>query len=175
MRSLCLGSAPQPDRVQVLLEDLVDASAQALGRVVLSVQIATRKRVELAGGDRESIVVTELPFQVNKARLIEQIAKVDGVDGVFIGPSDLAASLGETSVLKTKSRSVARLTPLTSTMLASPFTMRRAASVALPAGRSVKMTCAPVRVSSARIAVSMSSGVSPIMDKPTNLPAIPQI
>src|ERR1700694_1937983 len=54
--------------------------------------------------------------------------------------ADLAASLGETSVLKTKSRSVARLTPLTSTMLASPFTMRRAARGALPAGRSVEMT-----------------------------------
>jgi DNA gyrase subunit A len=39
-------------------------------------------------GDRESIVVTELPFQVNKARLIEQIAglvndkKIDGISAI---------------------------------------------------------------------------------------------
>src|SRR2546423_88565 len=89
--------------------------------------------------------------------------------------ADLAASLGETAVLKTKSRSVAKLTPLTSTMLGSSFTMRLAASVPLPAGRSVKMTWAPVRASSARIVVSMSSGVSPTIESPTSLPAIPQI
>jgi hypothetical protein len=40
-------------------------------------QVQVRGRAEIeksARGDRESIVITELPFQVNKARLIEQIA-----------------------------------------------------------------------------------------------------
>jgi len=31
-----------------------------------------RKRDRKAGKDREAIVVTEIPYQVNKARLIEQ-------------------------------------------------------------------------------------------------------
>src|SRR5438105_1556602 len=56
-----------------------------------------------------------------------------------------AASVGDTSVLKTKSRSVARLTPLTSTSSGLSLTIRLAAMVALPAGRSVKITRAPVR------------------------------
>src|SRR5947209_4872026 len=57
-----------------------------------------------------------------------------------------AACVADTSVLNTKSRRVARLTPLTRTMAGSSFTIRRAAMVALPAGRSVKITLAPVRV-----------------------------
>ncbi len=44
--------------------------------------------IEQAGKDRESIVITEIPFQVNKARLIERIAelvqtkKIDGISDV---------------------------------------------------------------------------------------------
>src|SRR5512145_479959 len=42
-----------------------------------SVQIRARAFVEKAKkGDRESIVVTEIPYQVNKARLIERIAEL---------------------------------------------------------------------------------------------------
>ena len=32
--------------------------------------------IELHKGDRERIIVTELPYQVNKARLIERIAEL---------------------------------------------------------------------------------------------------
>src|SRR2546423_247603 len=65
-----------------------------------------------------------------------------------------AASVGDMPVLKTKSRSVARFTPLTSTIPGSSFTIRLAAMVALPAGRSVKITRAPVRESCSRIVPS---------------------
>jgi DNA gyrase subunit A len=51
-----------------------------------SVQVRARAVVEKAArGDKESIVVTEIPYQVNKAKLIERIAelvnekKIDGV------------------------------------------------------------------------------------------------
>ena len=47
--------------------------AYTTGRGIL--QVRGRATVEKAArGDRESIVVTEIPFQVNKARLIEQVA-----------------------------------------------------------------------------------------------------
>src|SRR6185503_8175888 len=86
-----------------------------------------------------------------------------------------AASVGGISVLKTKSSSVARFTPLTRTSPGVSFTMRRAAIVALPAGRSVKITCAPVRASWSRRVCSMSSGVMPIIESTTSLSAMPQI
>src|SRR3954467_803524 len=86
-----------------------------------------------------------------------------------------AASVGGTEVLKTKSSSVARFTPLTRIRPGSALTMRRAAIVALPAGRSVKITRAPVRASWSRIEASMSSGVIPIIDSTISLSAIPQI
>ena len=53
--------------------------------------IQVRGRAEIdksARGDRESIVITELPFQVNKARLIEQIAdlvngkRIEGISAI---------------------------------------------------------------------------------------------
>ncbi len=62
------------------------ATAYRTGRGRLSV----RARVsieEIGRGDRQAIVVTELPFQVNKARLIERIAElvrekqIDGIAG----------------------------------------------------------------------------------------------
>lgn len=45
----------------------------------------SRAVIEERGGGRQRIVVTEIPFQVNKARMIEKIAelvrdkKIDGI------------------------------------------------------------------------------------------------
>jgi DNA gyrase subunit A len=51
------------------------ATAYRTGRGRLSVR--ARVRIEEVGrGDRQAIVVTELPYQVNKARLIERIAQL---------------------------------------------------------------------------------------------------
>ena len=50
-----------------------------------SVIMRARAEIEVRKGDKESIVITEIPYQVNKARLIERIAelvrdkKIDGV------------------------------------------------------------------------------------------------
>src|SRR5437762_2983609 len=62
------------------------ATAYRTGRGRLSVR--ARVGIEEVGrGDRQAIVVTELPFQVNKARLIERIAQlvreklIDGIAG----------------------------------------------------------------------------------------------
>src|SRR5256885_11721743 len=62
------------------------ATAYRTGRGRLSVR--ARVSIEEVGkGDRQAIVVTELPFQVNKARLIERIAQlvreklIDGIAG----------------------------------------------------------------------------------------------
>ncbi|WP_412519023.1 DNA gyrase subunit A [Staphylococcus simulans] len=50
-----------------------------------SVQMRARAEIEERGGGRQRIVVTEIPFQVNKARMIEKIAelvrdkKIDGI------------------------------------------------------------------------------------------------
>jgi DNA gyrase subunit A len=41
-----------------------------------SLVMRARAEIELRKGDRESIVVTEIPYQVNKARLIEKIAEL---------------------------------------------------------------------------------------------------
>jgi 4-hydroxy-2-oxoheptanedioate aldolase len=46
-----------------------------------------------AGADAEMCVLVQLETRQAVTRL-EEIAAVDGVDGLFIGPSDLAASLG---------------------------------------------------------------------------------
>ena len=48
--------------------------AYATGRG--SIQVRARAEIEDAGQDSQSIIVTELPFQVNKARLIERIAEL---------------------------------------------------------------------------------------------------
>jgi DNA gyrase subunit A len=50
-----------------------------------SIQLRARATIEETGKDRESIVVTEIPYQVNKAKLVEKIGelwrdkKVDGI------------------------------------------------------------------------------------------------
>ena len=53
------------------------------------IQLRARAAIEpMARGDRESIVITEIPYQVNKARLVERIAelvntgKIDGVSDI---------------------------------------------------------------------------------------------
>ncbi len=54
-----------------------------------SIKLRARAMIEpMAKGDRESIVITEIPYQVNKARLIERIAelvrtgKIDGISDI---------------------------------------------------------------------------------------------
>jgi DNA gyrase subunit A len=53
-----------------------------------SVLMRARAEIEARKGDRESIVVTEIPYQVNKARLIEKIAelvrdkKIEGISDI---------------------------------------------------------------------------------------------
>jgi len=53
-----------------------------------SFTMRAKASIEKAGKDRESIVVTEIPYQVNKSRLIERIAdlvqnkKIDGISDV---------------------------------------------------------------------------------------------
>ena len=60
---------------------LVDAYATGRGRIV----IRARTHYEDIGKERQAIIVTELPYQVNKARCLEKIAelvkdkKVDGI------------------------------------------------------------------------------------------------
>ncbi len=49
-------------------------SAYATGRG--TIQVRARAHVEEMKGDRERIVVTEIPYQVNKARLLERIAEL---------------------------------------------------------------------------------------------------
>jgi DNA gyrase subunit A len=49
-------------------------SAYTTGRGTF--QVRAKAAIEKAGKDRENIVVTELPYQVNKARLIEHIAQL---------------------------------------------------------------------------------------------------
>jgi len=47
-----------------------------------SVVMRARAEIELRKGDRESIVITEIPYQVNKARLIEKIADLAREDRI---------------------------------------------------------------------------------------------
>ncbi len=61
-------------------------SAYKTGRGIL--QLRARAFIEKKKGDRESIIISEIPYQVNKARLIEKIAelvqskKIEGVSDV---------------------------------------------------------------------------------------------
>jgi DNA gyrase subunit A len=52
------------------------------------IRLRARAFIERKGGDRESIVVSELPYQVNKARLLEKIAELIR-DKKIIGIADL--------------------------------------------------------------------------------------
>ena len=53
-----------------------------------SVVMRSRTKIEARSQDREAIIVTELPYQVNKARLVERIAEVVR-DKIVEGISDL--------------------------------------------------------------------------------------
>jgi DNA gyrase subunit A len=53
-----------------------------------SVVVRGRAEIEVRGGDRESIIITEIPYQVNKARMIEQIANAVRA-GTIEGVSEL--------------------------------------------------------------------------------------
>jgi len=63
---------------------IVDAYSRGRGSLKMRAKVATEK----LGKDRESLIVTEIPFQVNKARLIESIAglvnekKIEGISDV---------------------------------------------------------------------------------------------
>ena len=63
---------------------IAEAYATGRGRIY----VRARTHVEERGKDKESIIVTELPYQVNKARLLEKIAelvkdkKIDGITGL---------------------------------------------------------------------------------------------
>ena len=63
---------------------IVDAYTSGRGKVVMQ----ARAEIETVRGARESIVITELPFQVNKASLVEKIAmlvrekKIEGISDI---------------------------------------------------------------------------------------------
>lgn len=66
-------------------EGIKDAYETGRGQL----KVRARAAIEpMAKGDRESIVVTEIPYQVNKARLIEKIAELVR-DGKIEGISDI--------------------------------------------------------------------------------------
>ncbi len=72
-----MGHVPAPDfptgGILYGLEGVADAYRTGRG----SVQIRARAFIEKAKkGDRESIVITEIPYQVNKSRLIERMAEL---------------------------------------------------------------------------------------------------
>ena len=56
------------------------------GRAVITLR--ARTEIETYKGDRERIIVTELPYQVNKAKLIERVAELVN-DGKLEGISDI--------------------------------------------------------------------------------------
>ncbi|OUU56264.1 MAG: DNA gyrase subunit A [Proteobacteria bacterium TMED61] len=62
-----------------------DAYQTGRGRVHIRARVAVEN---ISGGDREALVATELPYQVNKARLLEKIAqlvrdkKLSGISGL---------------------------------------------------------------------------------------------
>jgi len=66
-------------------EGIKDAYEKGRGSVIMRAKAAIEK---IAKGDREAIVITEIPFQVNKAKLIERIADLVR-DGKLEGISDL--------------------------------------------------------------------------------------
>ncbi len=63
---------------------IAEAYASGKGRIY----VRARTHIEERGKDKENIVVTELPYQVNKARLLEKIAelvkekKIEGISGL---------------------------------------------------------------------------------------------
>ena len=64
---------------------ILDAYSTGRGRVVMRARMNTE---QMKGGQREAIIVTELPYQVNKSRLVEEIAHLVR-DKKLSGISDL--------------------------------------------------------------------------------------
>ena len=66
-------------------QGIIDAYTRGRGQLKLRAKAA----IERTGKDREQIVVTEIPYQVNKSKLLEQIAslvnekRVEGISDVF--------------------------------------------------------------------------------------------
>ena len=62
-------------------EGIIDAYNHGRGRVIMR----SRTRIETNKNDREQIIITEIPYQVNKAKLVEKIAdlvkekKIEGI------------------------------------------------------------------------------------------------
>ncbi|MBF6601164.1 MAG: DNA gyrase subunit A [Dehalococcoidia bacterium] len=72
-------------RVDTWRDAIREAYADGRGRIVMQ----ARARIEeMARGNREQIIVTELPYQVNKATLIEKMAELVK-DRKIVGISDL--------------------------------------------------------------------------------------
>ena len=65
-------------------EGVYDAYTSGRGRVI----VRARASAELAKGNKSRIIVSELPFTVNKARLIEKIAQLVG-EKKIVGISDI--------------------------------------------------------------------------------------
>ncbi|MBI4890885.1 MAG: DNA gyrase subunit A [Acidobacteria bacterium] len=65
-------------------QGIYDYFSRGRGSIKIRAKVATEK----AGKDRDAIIITELPYQVNKARLVEQIAslvnekKIEGISDV---------------------------------------------------------------------------------------------
>ncbi len=78
--------APDFPTGALILGDHGARSAYATGRG--SIVMRSKSHIEEMGRDRQAIVVTEIPYQVNKARMIEQIAdvardkRVEGISGL---------------------------------------------------------------------------------------------
>ena len=100
--------------VQSLLVPLVD-NAELAQRAVRATRYPPGGNRGVAGGTRaagygripnylktanEEICVIVQAETRSALDHIEEIAKVDGIDGVFIGPNDLAASLGHTGNMR---------------------------------------------------------------------------
>ena len=72
-------------RHEILRDAIKDAYADGRGRIIMQ---AKARIEEMARGSREMIIVSELPYQVNKATLIEKIADLVK-DRKIVGISDL--------------------------------------------------------------------------------------
>ncbi|HET6616056.1 MAG TPA: DNA gyrase subunit A [Dehalococcoidia bacterium] len=79
----------QPDddgkRHDVMRDAIREAYADGRGRIIMQARASIE---EMARGNREQIIVSELPYQVNKATLVEKIAELVK-DRKIVGISDL--------------------------------------------------------------------------------------
>tara|TARA_X000000368_G_scaffold220218_1_gene173758 strand:+ start:210 stop:3038 length:2829 start_codon:yes stop_codon:yes gene_type:complete len=98
----CIAYIEDPDiSIEALMEHVpgpdFPTGGQILGKTGIyraysqgngSVMVRSRTHIETFGKDREAIIVTEIPYQVNKSRLIERIAEVVN-EKIVEGISDL--------------------------------------------------------------------------------------